>query len=112
MDVTENVSVFSSFALSIINTIWEASLLFWFIYARAQWCWYRVQTRTGVPRYFWGGGLSPHLMQCGLSLGLPPYQVPSWSVLQFGHMQNTWADVGAAVPLSWWAVWAKILGLT
>jgi len=32
------------------------------------------------PLFFWGGGLGPHLTQCGLSQGLPPYQMSSWSI--------------------------------
>ena len=31
------------------------------------------------------GDLDPHLTQCRLSLGLPPYQVASWSIQPFGH---------------------------
>jgi len=29
--------------------------------------------------------LGPHLTQCGLGRGLPPYQVTSWSMQPFGH---------------------------
>ena len=31
------------------------------------------------------GQLGPHITQCHLSLGLPPYQVASWSIQPFGH---------------------------
>ena len=31
------------------------------------------------------GELGPHLAQCGLHWGLPPYQVTSWSIQRFGH---------------------------
>ena len=34
---------------------------------------------------FLGGELGPHLTQCGLGRGLPPYQVASWSIQPFGH---------------------------
>ena len=37
---------------------------------------------------FWGE-LSPHLTQCGLGRGLPPYQVASWSIQPFGHNTPT-----------------------
>ena len=40
---------------------------------------------------FWGvGELGPHLTQCGLGRGLPPYQVAHWSNQPFGH--NKWAE--------------------
>ena len=29
------------------------------------------------PLFFWGGELGPHLTQCRLGRGLPPYQVAS-----------------------------------
>jgi len=41
-----------------------------------------------------GGELCPHVTQCGLGLGLLPYQVASWSIQPFGH--NTWAKIGGA----------------
>jgi len=34
---------------------------------------------------FRGGGLGPHLTQCGQGRGLPACQVSSWSVQLFGH---------------------------
>ena len=34
---------------------------------------------------FWGGELGPHVTQCGLGWGLPPYQVASWTIQPFGH---------------------------
>jgi len=35
------------------------------------------------------GGLGPHLIQCCLGGGLPPYQVASWSILSFRHNTST-----------------------
>ena len=32
--------------------------------------------------------LDPHLTQCHLGRGLPPYQVASWSILPFGHNRH------------------------
>jgi len=37
---------------------------------------------------FWEGGLGPHLTQCRLGQGLPPYQVASGSMQPFGHNRN------------------------
>ena len=34
------------------------------------------------------GELGPHLTQCGLSRGLPPYQVESRSIQPFGHNRH------------------------
>ena len=34
------------------------------------------------------GELGPHLTQCGLGRGLPPYQVASWSIEPFGHNRH------------------------
>jgi len=39
---------------------------------------------AAVP-FLWGGELVPHLTQCRLHLGLPPYQVVSWFIQPFGH---------------------------
>ena len=33
--------------------------------------------------------LGPHLKQCHLGRGLPPHQVPSWSIQPFGHNTPT-----------------------
>ena len=33
---------------------------------------------------FWGRELGPHLTQCRLGQGLPPYQMASWSIQPFG----------------------------
>jgi len=35
------------------------------------------------------GELGPHLTQCRLGRGLPPYQVASWSIQPFGHNTPT-----------------------
>jgi len=43
------------------------------------------------------GRLGPHLTQCGLGRGLPPYQVASWSIQPFGH--NSHGPKLGAVPL-------------
>jgi len=32
--------------------------------------------------------LGPHLTQCGLGRGLPPYQMLSWSIQPFGHNRH------------------------
>ena len=34
------------------------------------------------------GGAGPHLTQCCLRRGLPPYQVASWSIQPFGHNRH------------------------
>ena len=45
------------------------------------------------------GEMGPHLTQCRLGWGLPPYQVASWSTNQpFGHNMNG-PKIGGAVPL-------------
>jgi len=33
--------------------------------------------KLGAVPPFWGGKLGPHLVQCGMGRGLPPYQVAS-----------------------------------
>ena len=35
-----------------------------------------------------GGELGPHLTQCRLGQGLPPYQVGSWSIQPFGDIRH------------------------
>jgi len=50
----------------------------------------------GACALFWGVG--PHLPQCGLGRGLPPYQVASWSIQPFGH--NRYGQkIGGCAPL-------------
>jgi len=44
--------------------------------------------KLGALPPFWRGELSPHLAQCGLGWGLPPYQVSSWSIQLFGHNRH------------------------
>jgi len=46
-------------------------------------------SKLGVlcPPFFWGGERGPHLTQCRLRWGLPPYQVACWP-------QQTWAENG------------------
>jgi len=34
------------------------------------------------------GELGPHVTQCGVGRGLPPYQVVSWSIQPFGHNRH------------------------
>jgi len=34
------------------------------------------------------GGAGPHITQCGLGRGLPPYQLASWSIQPFGHNRH------------------------
>jgi len=36
----------------------------------------------------YGGKLDPRVTQCGLSRGLPSYQVASWSIQPFGHNRH------------------------
>jgi len=43
------------------------------------------------------GELGPHLAQCGLGRGLPPYQVASWSIQAFGH-NRYWAENWGLCP--------------
>jgi len=43
---------------------------------------------------FWGEELC--LAQCGLNQGLPPCQVPSWCIQQFGHNRHGPKIVGSA----------------
>jgi len=45
-----------------------------------------------------GGGLGPHLTQCGQERGLPPYQVASWSIHLFGHNRHG-PKIGGCAPL-------------
>jgi len=47
---------------------------------------------------FGWGELGPHLIQCGLGRGLPPYQVASWPIQPFGHNRHG-SKSGVAVPL-------------
>ena len=47
---------------------------------------------------FRGGGLCPHLTQCRVGRGLPPYQVASSSVQPFGHNRRR-LKIGGSVPL-------------
>jgi len=70
----------------------------------------------------WGGGAvpvsvceeaGPHLTQCGLDRGLPPYQVASSSTQPFGHNRHEPKSRGAAVPLSsgvgsWVPIWHNV----
>ena len=39
----------------------------------------------GVVPLLQGGGLGPHLTECGLGQGLPPFQVAFWSIQPFSH---------------------------
>jgi len=43
------------------------------------------------------GKLRPHLKQCGLGWGLPPYQVVSWSIQLFGHNRHV-LKIGKLCP--------------
>ena len=54
----------------------------------------------------WGGAaveagspLDPHLTQCGLGRGLPPYQVTSWSIQPFGHNSRNVTLLRVGIPL-------------
>jgi len=41
-----------------------------------------------VPPFWRKGELGPHLAQCGMGQGLPPYQVAFWSIQPFGHNRH------------------------
>jgi len=45
------------------------------------------------------GKLGPHLTQCGLVRGLPPYQVASGSIQPFGHNRHGPKIGGGLCPL-------------
>jgi len=45
--------------------------------------------KLGTCHFFLGEELYPHLTQCGLGRGLPPYQVASKSIKPFGHSTPT-----------------------
>jgi len=45
------------------------------------------------------GELGPHLTQCRLSRGLPPYQVVSWPIQPFGHNRHGSKSGGFCTPL-------------
>jgi len=51
--------------------------------------------KIGVLRPFWEGDVS-HVTQCGLSRGLPSYQVASWSIQPFSHNKHRSKIVGCA----------------
>ena len=42
--------------------------------------------------------MGPHLAQCGLGRGLPPYLAASWSIQPFGHNRHG-PKSGGVVPL-------------
>jgi len=64
-----------------------------------------VGTKLGaVP--FSGGELGPHLTQCRVGQGLPPYQVASWSMQPFGHNKCE-PKIGGSVPF-WEGNWVPI----
>ena len=52
----------------------------------------------GLCPLFGEGELGPHLAQCGLGRGLPPYQVASWSMQPFGHNRHR-PKIGGLSPL-------------
>jgi len=55
------------------------------------------KVRVVVP-HFWEQELGPHLTQCCLGLGLPPYQVESWSIQPFVHNRYG-PKIGDCAPL-------------
>ena len=63
--------------------------------ARAKWtkkwvgCCSPVRGRSWVHKSRKWGMLGPHLTQCGLGRGLPPYHLASWSIQPFGHSTPT-----------------------
>ena len=54
--------------------------------------------KLGTMPPFWGGDLGPHLVQCGLGRGLPPYQVTSWSMQPFCNNRHG-LKIGSCAPL-------------
>jgi len=44
------------------------------------------------------GVLDPHITQCGMGKGLPPYQLASWSIQPFGHKLH-WPKIGGCASL-------------
>jgi len=46
---------------------------------------------------FWGRELGPHLIQCRMGRGLPPYQVALWSIQPFDHNRHG-PKIGGCVP--------------
>ena len=58
----------------------------------------RHQPKRGGGCAPFGGGLGPHLTQCGQERGLPPYQVASWSIHPFGHNRHG-PKIGGCAPL-------------
>ena len=46
---------------------------------------------------FLGGERGPYRRQCRLGLGVPPYQVASWSIQPFGHKRYGHKIVGCAL---------------
>jgi len=56
------------------------------------------------------GELCPHLKQCSIGRGLPPYQVASWSVQPFGH-NRPGPKTGGSAPFrrgGWVPIWHKV----
>jgi len=51
--------------------------------------------------------LAPHLTQCRVGRGLPPYQVASWSMQPFGHNRRG-PKIGRAPPLLRGGGWVPI----
>jgi len=48
-----------------------------------------------------GRELGPHIAQCRLGWGLPPYQVTSWSIQPFGHNRYG-PKIGGSAPFWGW----------
>ena len=59
----------------------------------------RLRTTIQRPPFLWEGKLGPHLTQCRLGRGLPPCQVPSWSIQPFGHNRHGPKICGGSAPL-------------
>jgi len=57
-----------------------------------------IDRKLGGCAPFLGGEMGPHLAQCGLGRGLPPYQVASWHIQLFGHNRNE-PKIGGLCPL-------------
>ena len=67
--------------------------------------------KIGGVSLFLGGGAGPHLTQCRLDWGLPPYQVVSWSIQPFGHNRHG-PKIGGCAPFlgSWVPIQHTVAG--
>ena len=66
-----------------------------------------ISQKGGLMCPYWTGELGPHLTQCGLGWGLPPYQVASWSIQPFGHNRHG-PKIGDCAPFFGGGSWVSI----